>query len=196
MDGMKQTVFSVTSRIVNGLSAALDTSSGKAMLAKLRHSTGRPMSETIEVWPIVFDYLPEKFLGTGVRVTAEEMAILTTLQLYALHQQGNKENVILNNESEKWHNIGYSLSALRTDNDRTASDRRFNALVTSTTFEELSHHLRQMLKLLKAKTNAKIDYAKLAEDLYWFIRGYEDGIRLDWARAYYSIKVKGDQEHD
>lgn len=188
----KETASSVTRKIISRLSNSLETSSSKAILADLRNSIGRPLSTSIEIWPLLYEYMPEEFLSTSGKTTAEELAILTTLQFYATHQQGKSENVNLSDDEAYYNNIGYSLSFLRIEDDTVSVDRRFNAMITSTNFDELVHHLRQMIKLLKSKTTAKINYPLLANDLYWFIRGYEENTRLRWARQYYGRTIKGD----
>ena len=196
MENKIPTVYSTASWIVNDLSEKRETSWGKASLAKLRNSAGRPLNDSSQVWPIVLDKIPVDFLGTGDGPTAEEKSILMTLQLYALHQQGKSDTVIHKTQEGKWRNIGFSLSALRTSEDQIAVDRRFNVLITSSSFEELTHHLRQIIKLLKSKTKATVDYAKLAEDLYWFLRGYQESVRLNWARGYYGTKLQGESKND
>lgn len=196
MEHKKPTVYATTSWILNDLEMRRDTSSGKAILAKLRNSAGGSLNSSFQVWPVVLDKLPLEFLGTGANPTAEEQSILVTLQLYALHQQGKGETVLLKSHEGKWNNLGQSLSILRTSENQVAVDRRFNALITSSTFEELTHHLRQIIKLLKARSSSAVDYAKLSEDLYWFLRGYQDRVRLNWARAYYSTTKKGESENE
>lgn len=191
-------VFQVTGRIVSGLSKTLDTSAGKSTLANLRNSIGKPLSETIAIWPLVFENLPEEFLSAGGRATHQEKAILTALQMYALHQQGSKDTVSLQEKTDQWENMGQSLRHLRSQ-DSAAMDRRFNALITATDFEELTHHLRQMIKLLKAGGQVKVNYARLAEDLYWFLRGHRENLRIKWAQSYYrSYKKaeKGENENE
>ncbi|MFB0972910.1 MAG: type I-E CRISPR-associated protein Cse2/CasB [Neofamilia sp.] len=197
MKGMprkKEDVFSVTGKIVTQLSKILTTSSGKAILANLRNSIGRPLSETLDVWKIMFENLPESFLGTHGKMTSEEQAILTSLQLFALHQQGNSESVSMQGDEATRKNMGDSLSFLRIGENTLSTDRRFNAMITSSSYDELVHHLRQMVKLLKSRTSAKINYALLAQDLYWYLRGYEENMRLGWARDYY--RYKGEEKND
>lgn len=196
MEHRKPTVYTITNRIVRDLNDKRETSSGKAALAKLRHSLGQPLDSSIQIWSVILDKMPEEFLGTGEGITAEERSVLITLQLYAMHQQGKNETVLLKSGEEKWRNIGFSLSALRSTGDQTAVDRRFNALITSASFEELTHHLRQIIKLLKAKTNAQVDYGMLAEDLYWFLRGSRERVRLNWARGYYGTKLRGESDYE
>lgn len=185
----KETVFSVTGRIVSELCYTLDTSSGRASLAKLRNSIGKPFSETVELWPMVFEKLPESYLSSTGKITAQEKSILTSLQLYALHQQGNRESVSLNEATDKWENIGASLRNLRNE-DSTAIDRRFNTMITATSYEELTHHLRQLVMVMKSKKMVKVNYARLAEDLFWFSIGNQENVRIRWAQSYYRANTK------
>src|SRR5690554_4593418 len=87
------TVYQVVSKIMGQLSKTFDTSVGKASLANLRNSIGKEPSEPIEIWPIMLENMPEEFLGSDGNLTAEEKAILNTLQLYALYQQSRLESV-------------------------------------------------------------------------------------------------------
>lgn len=177
-----ETVSDVMSKILYELSFTLGTSGGKATLANLRNSIGRDLSQSIDIWALMFEKLPESFLSNTGELTYEENAMINALQFYALHQQGKSENVhTMDNK-----NFGESLRMLRKPNDSSAIDRRFNVLITSTTYEEFYHHLRQMIGLLRSsKLFIPVNYASLAEDLYWFQRGYEENIRLRWAQNYY-----------
>jgi CRISPR system Cascade subunit CasB len=191
-------VYSVTNRMVHKLDQSLETSSGKAILANLRNSIGRPLSQSVAIWPFMFENLPKEFLSRGQSASKKEIAILTTLQLYAMYRQGKQAPARENGQEKGSKNIGYSLSALRVGDSTAAIDRRFNALITATTYDELIHHLRQMLKLLKSKMSSEtnIDFGRLAQDLYKFLVGKDENIRLSWARAYYRIYPKGGVESD
>lgn len=191
----KSKVKAITSKILYRLEGTRETSSGKALLAKMRRSVEKPLSETVEIWPFIFETLPEEFIGKD-----EETAIILTLQLYSLHQQGVETSVIYGREKSvdnKVYTFGKSLSILRTEDDKVAVDRRFNTMITATTFKELIYHLRHLLMLLKSKSReTKVDYAQLAEDLYWVLRGSDENIRLKWARDYYRTYQKGENEND
>ncbi|MGI6689347.1 MAG: type I-E CRISPR-associated protein Cse2/CasB [Christensenellales bacterium] len=194
----RATVRSVTNQIVFKLDQTLETPSGKAMLANLRNSIGKPLTESIAIWPLMFEHLPEEFLSRSQSLSKKEKAILNSLQLYALYRQGKKAPASQGAKEERPSNIGRSLNALRTGDNTVSTDRRFNALVTAATYDELSHHLRQMINLLKAKTSGEtgIDFGKLAQDLYGFLTGKDESIRLNWARAYYRSYSKGGKEND
>ena len=62
-------------------------------------------------------------------------------------------------------------------------------MITSTDFDELTYHLRQLIMLLKTKENIKVNYAKLADDLYWYLRGNQEKVRIRWAQSYYKTKL-------
>lgn len=179
---MTDTVFQIMGRITNKLANSNQSSSAKATLARLRNSVGKSVAQTAEIWPEVFSELPEEFLSIDGEPTAAETAIFTSLQLYAIHQQGTDEPVAL---SKGRSNIGQSLKSLRTGDDTKAIDRRFNALITSSTVAELTNHLRHLIKLLR-KSNTKVSYTQLANDLFWYQKGYEDRVRLLWGQSYYS----------
>lgn len=186
-------VLMTTSKIINVISSDLKSPRSKALLSNLRNSIGRPISENIGSLQVIYENMPEELLAKNFTMTKEELAILTTLQLFAIHQQSNVEPVS-EKIDDKWNNIGYSLKTLRADGS-LSTDQRFNALVTSKTFEELTHHLRQMIKLLKSKKKeVKVDYPALSMDLYNFLRGYDESMRLNWARAYYSYSKDEDKK--
>ncbi|WP_304083602.1 type I-E CRISPR-associated protein Cse2/CasB [Peptostreptococcus stomatis] len=181
----KVSIFSVTSKMIYKMNAIIETPEGKSTLAKFRNSIGKNLENSMDLWPILFEELPKEYLGNGKSITKEENAILLTLQLYALYLQGSSILLTNSENEEKFKNIGFSLKILRTD-DSISADRRFSAMITSTTIEELANHMRHMIKILKSKyPNTYIDFPKLSEDIYWFSRGYEERVRLSWAREYF-----------
>ncbi len=178
-------IYKVSNRILFSLNAIKDSSQGKAIMANLRNSIGKPLSETIEVWSVLFEYLPEEFLGSNNKITDEELAIITTVQLYALHQQGISKTVLME-DGKIYENMGYSLSFMRKGDDIKSTDRRYNSMITASDFEEFTYHLRHLINLLKSRNpEAKVNYAKLSEDLYWYLRGYDEKLKLAWSKAYY-----------
>ena len=185
-------IRSVSGRILNELYIRQEDSTGKDVLSRMRNSIGRDYIDMADIMPFVFDKLPESFLGNSKRMTDEEICILTCLQLYAIHQQGDDSNVC--ERGEDYSNIGTSLKVLRAGDDTTAVDRRFNAMITSTEFDELIVHLRHLIRLLKSKKKGtKVDYAGLSEDLYWIRKNKnKDNIILNWAREYYKVNYKGE----
>lgn len=148
------------------------------ILAAVRNSIGKSYEDAAEIWPILFPLIPEELLGNGL-LNYEEKSLLVTLQLYAIGQQGS--NKMLNDES---CSIGSSLSRIR--EEKSASlDRRFNTMLTATTFDEFAYHLRQIFKLGKSSNNFAVNFPALAEDLFWYQNGRNKLICLRWARDYY-----------
>ena len=191
----------VTEHLLHQLSHSLDKPATKASLANLRHSIGRERSQTVDVWPFLFENLPDDYLGQSATLTDQEEAILFTLQLYALYQQG-KDQAVWTEEIDRRKNFGHSLAYLRrNEENKAATDQRFNAMITATTYEEFKYHLRQMLQLLKSKTKAEVpvNFGGLSRDIYnvkadrydfKHDRPYIEGLRLSWSKAYYSYQNK------
>lgn len=181
-------IYQVTARILHLIANDLQASSTKAYLANLRQSVNKEVNLATGVFPIIFSNIPSEYLGKSGDLTDSERAIILALQLFALHQQGKDQNVNSKSDSKSEKapdNLGASLRTLRSPDDSQAIDRRFNAMITATSFNELANHLRHLIKLLKSKTDTKVDYARLAQDLFWFQKGYESSIRLKWSRSYY-----------
>lgn len=191
MEDSRLNVYRETVRILRKLDNTRENPSTKAIFANIRNSINKDSSVNMDALAFVFQNIPEEFLGFNKNLNDYEKAILTAVQMYALHQQAKIESVLKLDyeEGEKRQNLGDALSSLRSD-DSKAIDRRFNAMITSSNFEELSHHLRQMIKLLKAKSDAKVDYASLADDLYWFLKNQREGLKIKWSRSYYKLNKK------
>ncbi|QIB68681.1 type I-E CRISPR-associated protein Cse2/CasB [Aminipila butyrica] len=184
---MSKELYQVTARIIFKLGTRLELSETKAILSRLRNSIGRDVSETVSIWPLVFEEVPLEYLSTSGTPTYQENAILAALQLYALHQQGRSESV----HESPGNSVGKALHNIR-DLNNTALDRRFNALITSGNFKELTTHLRHLISILKQEKGTKIDYAKLAEDFYWYQMSPESAnrMRMRWGQDYYFYQEK------
>lgn len=130
-------------------------------------------------------------MGSMNELNDYEKAIVTAVQMYAIHQQSISKSVLKLDykEGERRQNIGDALKTLRTG-ESESTDARFNALITASNFNQLQNNLRQMIKLLKSKSDVEVDYASLADDLYWFLKDQKDGIKMKWARSYYKINKK------
>ncbi len=193
MEDSRLNVYRETVRILRKLDNTRENPSNKAIFANIRNSINKDSSVNMDALAFVFQNIPEEFLGFNKNLNDYEKAILTAVQMYALHQQAKIESVLKLDyeEGEKRQNLGDALKTARDKEDDTkALDRRFNAMITSSNFEELSHHLRQMIKLLKAKSDAKVDYASLADDLYWFLKNQREGLKIKWSRSYYKLNEK------
>lgn len=167
-----------------------------AVLARLRNSIGKPLVEAGDVWPLLFENMPQQYLGRCGEETKEEQAVYMTLQLYAMCMQG-ASGAVISDPSYKG-TIGMSLRNGRDPDDSKALDRRFNALITADTFAELVHHLRQLMKIVKSKKDKKemiVNFERLADDLYRYINGKKHRVCFRWAQDYYSITDKNQEEN-
>ncbi len=194
----REKVYDVTEKMIAQLEAYRKDGRETALFASLRNTTGRTFAFAAEVWPFMFSNMPEMFLGTGTKTTYEENAIFQTLQYYAICMQGTADAIYT--AGKEAGSMGKSLNAIRTG-DYTALDRRFNAMITSTTYVEFTYHLRQLIKILKskAKTGVNVNFAKLAEDLYWYQRDKKNTVCFEWAKEYYSstnAETKEEQENE
>lgn len=184
-------VYNVTAKILRKIDQTKDTSSTRALFANIRNSINKSSSDALA---FVFNNMPEEYIGFGKELSDYEQAILTAIQMYALHQQSNEKSVlkIEYNEGEKRQNLGDALSTLR-GSDNKSIDRRFNAMILSSNYLQLQNHLRQFIKLLKAKSDAKVDYASVADDLFWFLKNQKDGVKIKWSRSYYKFRKVNDK---
>lgn len=195
--------YNTAKSILIKLDSTRDASSTKALLANMRNSADKDISNNVDALAYVFSNLSYGEDDRGGELSYMEQAIFTAIQMYAIHQQSNVESVLKfgnNDENESGEkknkykaNIGDALATLRSDESESI-DKRFNAMITATNFNKLSYHLRQMIKILKSKSDAKVDYAKLAEDLYWFMIGRKEEVRLSWARSYYKYRKNEEME--
>lgn len=163
-----------------------DEPAARGQLAALRKAVSQAPGESPEVWSLTEVEVPER---AGDAPTWEELAVHTTMTLYAVHQQSRTEPMYVPGRG-----LGRAARALIGigEEESPSARARFNALVTSTSITELQHHLRGFISQLRAKS-IPLDYAMLADDLVAFQR--PDGaktVRLRWARQYASLRASED----
>ena len=183
----KLPISNIMFEILDFLNSPQEKNNRAAYLAKIRNSIGKNFEEATDVWSIIFPFIPPKFLGNGP-LSCEEKSIFITLQLYANGQQGLNK-VLVSNDKNK--NFGSSLQQIK-EQDSVALDRRFNTMLTATTFDEFAYHLRQIFRLAKSKESFSVNFIKLSEDLFWYQNGKERNICLSWAKDYYHYAGKNE----
>lgn len=152
-------------------------------LARLRRAVATEPGSDPWVWNEAVDGLPAELVGRGDTASPGERAAYAAMTLYAVHQQS---------KSMPMHQTGPSLGRAvqrlgmpeGAGGASAAVKRRFDALMTSTTFSELQHHARGLIQQLRAADIA-LDYGRFAEDL----RILQDPaiantVRLRWGRDY------------
>jgi CRISPR system Cascade subunit CasB len=181
---------------VNWLLKSENESFVRASLAKLRRGIGKPPGSLSNIWEFTLQSLPEEFMSTRDEPTYAQWASYTAITLFALHQQGKDPNSAPMSVSN-WP-LGSAVSKLayaRGEGSEDAIKKRFDAVVTADSVEELAHHLRGIIQLLKSE-GIPLDYPDLAEDIYKFqFPDMRDGIRLKWGQDYFRIR-KGDKNDE
>lgn len=161
------TLYQNTWHLLGKLDALKDQPLGKQTLARFRRS---PQQEDPRLWGFIFNTVtPESH--------HEETILYQILQLYALYQQGSSRCLLSQDQS-----LMMVLKTYRSD----AFDRRMTRLFTAPTREDALHQLKQLLKLIK-RDQHPFNFAKLAEDLYYF----NPQTGLQWAKDYYRYSQKG-----
>lgn len=157
-----------------------------ADLSALRSGLGRAPGTVPAMWRLHGLDISEDQAQRGYadpRYAAEHHA----LTLYGVHQQS---------VDRPMHRPGVGVgSAVRLlhvhnrpdeDGNSEAIDRRFFAAVTAGSVDEVAHHLRGLIQLLRSlKRPAALDYTKLVDDLRrWDHAEQREHVRLRWGRDY------------
>lgn len=162
-----------------------ESSTARAMLAQLRHAAGAQPGSVPEVWEITAYPVPDY---ASDNPTFEERAVHTALTLYAIAQRGNSRAVHERSSEGSNHGFGNAVRTLawQTGEEESRFRRRFNAAVTSDSYDELIQHVTSLTRLIfSSKLSITLDFGSLAEDLLTF--QFPDGpekVRRRWARQY------------
>ena len=168
-----------------------------AALANLRRGIGRTPGELPELWGSFLQEMPPEFFNQNGNATAAEWAVYLALALFALHQHSQGKSMCADGAG-----IGQAVRRLsnkqKEDPQESGAFKRFSALITSDTIEEVSHHLRGLIQLLK-REGLPLDYPQLAFDL--FELQFPDSaprVKLRWGQDYYhqSNETQEDQEKE
>ena len=198
-------VYAYVARKVSALQKGCLSQGGQAAarLAHLRRAVGKAPGTVPEVWELEFEGLPAALVGRGSDASAGEWAVHLALSLYAVHQQSQLVGMYRPTDfaNDEYHNLGH---AVRQFARRDAGEelepgqmpRRFSALVTAGSIQEVAHYARQLVQQLRA-AGIPLDYAALARQLYHFQLPYRrDSVRLEWGREYAKTVVVNDGQQE
>lgn len=161
-----------------------DEPSAVAELARLRRAVEGAPGGDPSVWSVVFDGWPDALRATSEEPTPAENAAHAAVCLFAIHQQGRREDGM---HQSKW-SLGRStgLLAVRLGADaESAVKRRFDALATADDLGEILHHSRGLITQLRGE-KIPLDYGLFARHLLWLQSpATADHARLRWARDFY-----------
>lgn len=176
-------VAQFTARKLKQLKSQAGESAFRSTLAHLRRGVGYVPGEMPQLWGFFLDGMPEGWMGDR-KPSRAEWAVYTALTLFALHQQGQDPEKEWMSQSEA--TLGKSAARLiGSEEDEGRISRRFYALATAASMEELSHHMRGMVQLLRSK-GIPLDYPALAEDLFWYQQpNFQAQVRLRWGQDFY-----------
>lgn len=165
----------------------------RAALAKLRKGIGRMPGDMPELWGSFLQGMPPELQSRDGTPSRGEWAVYLTLTLFALHQQGqersmNQPGISLGAAVRKLADLDRDKKNKDAEPDESGVFRRFSALLTATSAEEISHHLRGIIQLLRREA-LPLDYPMLARDLYWLqASNSAPRVRLRWGQDYYIIQ--------
>lgn len=164
----------------------------RAALAELRRGVGKRPGDVPQLWGYFLQDMPEEFFGDKEPSKAE-WAVYTSLTLFALHQQGKDP------KSDTMNKEGYSFGTavnklVHNEDERERVARRFYAAATASSMEELSHHMRGIIQLLRGE-GIPLDYPMLAADLYRYqFSSLVSNVRLKWGQDFYRISITENKE--
>lgn len=175
-----------------GAGIASGTSTSKAHLARLRRAVNESPGAVPEVWGITLGDLPPRLVGSTDAPSAGETAVHNALALFAIQQQGKSE--LMHRQSQ---GLGSAVRQyILTKDPQNGFDeespilRRFNALSTSDSVDELLWHLRSLITQLRGES-VPLDFAELAANIHDFhFYDSRDTVRLNWGRQLYTALRK------
>lgn len=165
----------------------------RRVLAELRRAVGKPVEDCLDLLVYVAD--PKAPTAPGSPAdddpTPSERAGLAALSLYALHQQSKSVRMHRDRDDFGFGGAcGYIKGPAGAENPGVV--RRFRALSTSSSLEELTHHARGLVQLMR-RVDVGFDYGRFAADLLLFqIPERRDGVLLRWGRDFYRAQHPSD----
>lgn len=184
--------FALESRISRLQSEYLAGSpSARADLARLRRGLGKPAGSVPEIWDLTVGAVPAKLSWDRDEPSRAEQAAHAALTLYALHQQSMSSRVHVPEVS-----FGTAVRNLARGGTQSeeAVTRRFMAVATAESIDELLTHVRGLvtqLKKVEPPIRGGLDYARFADDMLALLTpGREHSVRLQWGRDFYRTNTE------
>lgn len=182
-------------RLQRGLfSPAYRDSTAVAVLARLRRGVGKPAGSVLDVLEFTvsetFWFGDERNAADSAVTARYENAAHLAMTLYAVHQQSRGSAM-----HRRGRGLGAALRLLDSGPSPAAVTQRFRMLGTAESFEEVSHHLRGVVQLLRGES-APLDYGLLADQLVDWQDGRRGRVQLAWARGFYRTTRAGSSDPD
>lgn len=153
--------------------------SARGDLAELRKAVDEDPGVNPRVWFMTMETVPERWVGKGEAPSPAELAAFTALTLYGVHQRGNSSPMHVSKTP-------FAQAVGELVRNRTASaKRRFDAVLSATSFEAQRYHLRSLVGLLSAD-GIPFDYGRLAGDLVSLqFPATRSNVQRAWGRQFY-----------
>jgi CRISPR system Cascade subunit CasB len=182
-----------------------ESSSARADLARLRRGLGKPAGSVPEIWELTV--VPDALTWDRDEPSRAEQAAHAAMTLYALHQQSltvgiHEPNVRfgaavrrLAGGGRKGDEKSGKQGGGREDARSQAVTRRFMAVATAQSIDEVLFHVRGLITQLR-REKIGLDYAIFADDVLNLLTpGRETLVRLAWGRDFYRTHL-GDGAKD
>lgn len=161
--------------------------SAKATLAQLRRGLGKPVGSSPKAWELTVKAVPDELGGNPHWPSREEQAAYAAFTLYALHQQS-----LTTGAHERGVPFGKAVQRLRSTWSEAAVTRRFTAVSTAETIDEVLVHMRGLVSQFRAAQQS-LDYVRLAFDLRDLLKpARAASVRLAWGRDFYRTEKDDD----
>lgn len=157
----------------------------RADLARLRRGVGKPAGSVPEIWELTVGAVPEELARDDDDPSWAEQAVHAAMTLYAVHQQSLDIPAHVPGVS-----FGQAVGRLSAHDDRSkeAVTRRFMAVATAESIDELLTHARGLITQLRAARQG-MDYARFADDVWGLLTpAGAQRVRLAWGRSFYRTK--------
>lgn len=164
-----------------------DRPAAVAALARIRRGVGKPIHTVPDLWGLLgtdrlYTDIPDSRPDERVRA---DNAVHIAVTLWAVHQQSRREAPM---HVAGGPQLGRAVRSLmpNEDVDDEPLRRRFVRIGTATSLETLAQRLRDVVLVLRQKTQA-MDYAALAEQIYhWQVPDRRAEVRREWGRNFHA----------
>lgn len=148
-----------------------------AELAALRRSSSLMDPRMTVAYPVIFRYLPEKYISTNGKPTYAENALFMALHAYAILQRGQNQNV------NGTLPLFSALKNMRTD----GLDRRMKHLMRINSFDQMKPLLNGIIHQLQNQEQG-FNFSQFAKDLYSMQFDYFSNrhVLMRWGDQYFS----------
>lgn len=192
-------IEAATDRIIRILNRNGGDTRDKAVLSSLNHAPSITSQRAQAVWPVLMANLDPSQLSHNGVPTRGEVAVYTAVRLYASYQQGQDAFVYGPSNGKQPEGVQFfvALAKLRQNEETSKSfGGRVQKVLATTNAASVINGLSHLNDILKGYNGAqKIDFARLAQDLYRLQANYEQAmqVQLLWGQQYFSAQPVADK---